>query len=44
VNEKETKTNGIFHQCPMCNEAWDLKKNKIEVKQRVVAKAKAKSK
>lgn len=31
VNEKETKANGLFHQCPMCNEAWDSSGNKVEV-------------
>jgi len=31
ANEKETKANGLFHQCPLCNEAWDLSGNKVEV-------------
>jgi DNA topoisomerase-1 len=29
VNEKENKTNGLFRQCPLCDEAWDLQRNKI---------------
>jgi DNA topoisomerase-1 len=38
ANEKETKTNGVFHQCPICGEAWDLQKNKIELVRRTAKK------
>ena len=42
VNEKETRANGLFHQCPMCNEAWDLSGNKVEVV-KIEKKTKAKT-
>ncbi|MDR0304898.1 MAG: type I DNA topoisomerase [Chitinispirillales bacterium] len=42
VNEKENKTNGVFRQCPLCGEAWDLSGNKVEPIKRIVAKKAAK--
>jgi len=38
VNEKENKTNGVFHQCPLCGEAWDLSGAKVEPVKRGFAK------